>query len=138
MVSFDVFDVFDSFLIMKTSQEWGRNWYSPCQSKIEAKLHKESKFGRASKPFPNQSSMKGRESVKKSNIHEFRNPLRNIHKLANCPRRNFASFAKLRMNFATPCEIFASPAKLMNFATLRNLPNIFAPTPLDFISRYFV
>ena len=128
--------VFHSFLVIKTSQEWERTWYSPWQSRIEAKLHEESKFWRASKPLPNQSSMQGRESEKESNIQQFRNPLRNIPKLANCPRgvqatrqrarseewilqplvkfsqarTNFASLAKL-MNFATPWEIFASIAK---------------------------
>ena len=70
------FDVFDSFLIIKTSQEWGKTWPSLWKSKIEAKLHEESKFGRASKPFPNQSSMQGRETEKESNIQEFHNPLR--------------------------------------------------------------
>ena len=97
------FDVFDSFLIIKTSQEWGRTWYSPWQSKIEAKLHDESKFWRASKPFPNQSSMQGRESEKESNIHEFRNPLRN--------------FCKPKGNFATPfqsCEIFTTLQNLLD------------------------
>ena len=74
------FDVFDSFLIIKTSQEWRRTWYSPWQSKIEARLHEESKFWRASKPFPNQSSMQGRESEKEFTF----------------------------VNFATSCEIFAS------------------------------
>ena len=51
-------------------------WYSPWQSKIEAKLHEESKFWRASKPLPNQSSMQGRESEKESNIQKFHNLLR--------------------------------------------------------------
>ena len=112
------FGVFDSFFIIKTSQEWGRTWYSPWQSKIEAKVHEKFKLLRASKPFPNQSSMQGRELEKESNIHEFRNPLRNICKFANCRRRNFASLAKL-MNFASLTKLmnFESLAKLMNFAT---------------------
>ena len=108
--------VFDSFFITKAIQEWGRSLYSPWQSKIEAKLQEESKFWRSSKPFPNQSSMQGRESKKESNIHEIRKHLRNICKLVNCPRRNFASLVKPRRNFATPCEIFA---------TLQNLFEIF-------------
>ena len=49
---------------------------------VEAQTHEESKFGRASKPFPNQSSMQERESDKESNIGEFRNPLRNFRNLA--------------------------------------------------------
>ena len=40
------------------------------------RLHEESKFWRALKPLPNQSSMQGRESEKESNIHEIRKPLR--------------------------------------------------------------
>ena len=53
---------------------------------VEAKLHEESKFWRASKPLPNQSSMQGRELEKESNIQQFRNPLRKFRKLAKCPR----------------------------------------------------
>ena len=62
---------------------------NPWQSKIEARLHEESKFWRASKPFPNQSSMQGRESEKESHTEG---------------------------NFATsfhPCEIFASQKKFL-------------------------
>ena len=73
---------------------------------------------------------KGWESEKESYIREFRNPLRNIRKLANCPRRNFASLAKL-MNFATPCEIFAT---LWN---LHVISDIFTLTPLDFYLKIF-
>ena len=108
------FDVFYSFFIIKTSQEWGRTWYNPWKSKIEAKLHEESKFGRASKPFPNQSSVQGRESDEESNTEEFRNPLRNFRK----PEGISQSLAKLK-NFTTTyenfvatfftCENFASP-----------------------------
>ena len=84
------------------------NCVQSMEKQVEAQRHEESKFWRALQPFPNQSSMQERESEKESNIHEIRKPLRNIRKLANCPRRNFASLVKLRMNFATPCQIFAS------------------------------
>ena len=90
------FGVFDSFFIIKTSQECWTTWYSPWQSKIEAKLHEESKFWRASKSFPNQSSMQGRESKKESNIQQFRNPLQNIRKRANCLRGVQATVQRAR------------------------------------------
>ena len=72
-------------------------WYSPWQRKIEAKLHEESKFWSASKPLPNQSSMQGRESKKKSNIQKFHNLLRNIRKLANCLRGVQAAGQRARL-----------------------------------------
>ena len=109
------FDVFDSFLIIKTSQEWGITWYNPWKSKIEAKLHEESKFWRTSKPLPNQSSVQGRESEKESNIEEFRNHLRNFRKTEG----NFvASFHHLR-NFCNSyftCENFATPFPFAKFS----------------------
>ena len=46
--------------------------YSPWKSKMKAQTHEESKFQRASKPFPNQSSMQGGKSEKESNIQQFR------------------------------------------------------------------
>ena len=48
------------------------------EKQVEAQTHEESKFWRASKPFPNQSSMQGRESKKKSNIQQFRMAMRNF------------------------------------------------------------
>ena len=98
---------------------------------VEAKLHEESKFWRASKPLPNQSSMQGRESEKESNIQQFCNPFakylqacelpKRSTSLAKLKRRNFASLTKLRMNFSTPCEIFAilvkPKLKKINFVT---------------------
>ena len=74
------------------------NLVYPWQSKIEAKLHEESKFWRASKPLPNQSSVQGRESEKKSNTKEFCNHLRN--------------FRKIEENFATTFEIFERQKKI--------------------------
>ena len=102
------------------------------EKQVEAKLHEESKFWRASKPLPNQSSMQGRESEKESNIQQFCNPFakysqacelpKRSTRLAKLRRRNFASLAKLRMNFATPCKTkaeenqFRNPCKI--FASL--------------------
>ena len=123
LVSFwQVFVFLITFFIIKTSQEWGRTWYSPWKSKIEAKLHEESKFWRASKPLPNQSSMEGRESEKESNIQQFRNTLPNIRKLANYPRGVQAAGQRVRlwrMKFRRPCETdeFCNP--------LQNLPVTF-------------
>ena len=51
--------------------------YSPQKSKMKAQAHEESKFWRASKPLPNQSSMQGRESKKESNIQQFHMAMRN-------------------------------------------------------------
>ena len=115
------FDVFDSFFIIKTSQEWGRTWYNPWQSKIEAKLHEESKFWRASKPLPNQSSVQGRESEKKSNTKEFCNHLRNFRKIEENFATTFEIFErqkKISQPLFTICEIFTTPFQhCENFAT---------------------
>ena len=116
------FDVFYSFFIIKTNQEWGRTWYNPWQSKIEAKLHEESKFWRASKPLPNQSSMQGRESEKKSNTEEFCNLFSPFAKFLQA-RRNF------RNSFSTLQKFHNSFSTLQNFhnsiSNLRNLHVIF-------------
>ena len=48
------------------------NFVQSMANQVEDQTHKESKFWRASQPFPNQSSMQGRESDKKSNIQQFR------------------------------------------------------------------
>ena len=80
---------------------------------VEAKLHEESKFWRASKPLPNQSSMQGRELEKESNIQQFRNPFAKISQACEMPKRStscriesevvkkeFRNLAK----FHKPCE----------------------------------
>ena len=141
------FDVFDSFFIIKISQEWGRTWYNPWQSKIEAKLHEESKFWRASKPFPNQSSVQGRKLKKESNTEEFRNHLRNFCKTEG----NFATifyhlrnFLHLLFSIAKFSHLLFSIAKilhllflLINFRSsisqLRNLHVIFRYFYTDFV-----
>ena len=48
------------------------NFVQSMAKQVEAQTHEESKFWRALQPFPNQSSMQGRESEKKSNIQQFR------------------------------------------------------------------
>ena len=41
------------------------NFVWSMEKQVEAQLHEESKFWRASKPLPSQSSMQGRELEKK-------------------------------------------------------------------------
>ena len=89
--------------------------YSPWKSKMKAQKNEESKFQRALKPFPNQSSMQGRESEKESNIQQFR-------MLAKCPRgvQVAGQRARLqRMNFV-PLQNFRKPCKILKneFRTL--------------------
>ena len=117
---FASFDVFDSFFIIKTSQEWGRTWYNPCQSKIEAKLHKESKFWRASKPLPNKSSVQGRESKEEYNTEEFSNHLRNF-------RNSFSALWDFRKSIY-PLRNFHD-----SISDLRNLHVIFRYFCTDFV-----
>ena len=134
-----------AFFIIKTSQEWGRTWYNPWKSKIESKLHEESKFWRALKPSPNQSSMQRRESKKESNTEEFRNPLRNFRKTEG----NFTTFFP-------SCEVFARQREISqplftlakfsqarrkfcnSFSTLRNFHNSLSDLQnLHVIFKYF-
>ena len=105
MASFGVFGSF--FYHLKQVKNEGELGIVHGKARLKLIYTKNPSFGRASKPFLNQPSIQGRKSEKESNIHEFHNPMRNILKLANCPRRNFTSLVKL-MNFATPCKIFAS------------------------------
>ena len=60
--------------------------YSPWQSKMKAQTHEKSKFWRASKPLPNQSSMQGRESKKKYNIQQFHMAIRNFRIACEMPK----------------------------------------------------
>ena len=97
-----------AFLSLKQTKDEGKIGIVHGKARLKLNYTKNPSFGKTSKPLPNQSSKQGRESEKESDIQQFRNPLRNIRKIANCPIRNFASLVKLRMNFATPCKIFAS------------------------------
>ena len=89
---------------------------------VEAQTHEESKFWRASQPLPNQSSMQGRESEKKSNIQQFRMVVQNFRKACEIFRKACEIFHKAceipkgvqvarqrarlwKMNFA-PCAKF--------------------------------
>ena len=108
------FDVFDSFLCNKTSQEWGRTWYIPWKSKIEAKLHEESKFWRASKPLPNQSSVQGRKSEKESNTEEFRNHLWHFRKTEGNFAATFYHLRNFRISFSALRNFCSSISQLLN------------------------
>ena len=68
---------------------------------VEAQLHEESKFCRASKPFPNRSSMQGRESEKKSNSQQFRMAMRNTKRSTSCRTES----KTLENEFHILCEI---------------------------------
>ena len=63
------------------------NFVQSMAKQVEAQTHEESKFWRAQQPFPNQSSMQGRESQKKSNIQQFRMAMRNFHNAYEMPKR---------------------------------------------------
>ena len=102
------------------------NFVQSMAKQVEAQTHEESKFWRASQPLPNQSSMQGRESEKKSNIQQCRMAMRNAQKeyklqdreqncekLISHPMQNLASLAKPKLNkmnfapyakFHKPCE----------------------------------
>ena len=71
------------------------------KARLKLNYMKNPSFGRASKPFPNQSSVQGRKSEKESNTEEFRKPLRNFHKTEGNFAISFSSY-----------EIFASQKKI--------------------------
>ena len=110
---------------------------------VEAKLHEESKFWRASLPFPNQSSMQGRESEKKSNNQQFRMAMRNFRKACEMPTRSTScriesevvknEFRNPLRNFHTPCE---TKAKENQFHTLCEIFSSIAKSSYV-IFRYF-
>ena len=62
------------------------NCVQSMEKQIEAQTHEESKFWRASQPLPNQSSMQGRESKKKSNIQQFHMAIRNFRIACEMPK----------------------------------------------------
>ena len=82
---------FIAFLSLKQAKNEGELGIVHGKARLKLNYTKNPSFKRASKPLPNQSSMQGRESEKESNIqqfckpceteNEFRNPLRNSHKL---------------------------------------------------------
>ena len=74
------FGVFDSFFIIKTSQEWGKTFCSPWKSKLKLNYMKNPSFGEL------QSLYQINQVCKEEN-----------------QRRNLTF-----NNFAAPCEIFAS------------------------------
>ena len=85
---------------------------------------------RASQPLPNQSSMQGRESKKKSNIQQFRMAMRNFRmamqnfrKACEMPKKNTSCRTEsktVKNEFRTLCEISQAlrnqRLRKMNFA----------------------
>ena len=59
-----------SFSSLKRAKNEG-NFVQSMAKQDEAQAHEESKLWKASQPLPNQSSMQGRKSEKKSNIRKF-------------------------------------------------------------------
>ena len=89
------------------------NFVQSMENQVEAQTHEESKLWGASQPFPNQSSMQGRESEKKSNIRQFLMAMQNFHIACEMPKGVQAVGQRVRlrkMNFAPgakfrkPCE----------------------------------
>ena len=135
------------------------NFVQSMTKQIEDKLHEESKFWRASKPLPNQSSVQGRELEEKSNTEEILHHLSPAAKFSQPPfslekiPHHLFHLRKFRITFFT-CENFVSPFSLSKFShllfMLRNFrsfishlrnPHVifryFAPTPLDFYLKIF-
>ena len=96
------FGVFGSYLIIETSQEWGRILWNPWQCKLKLKYMKYPSFGALHSPLLSQSEIQGRK------------PEEEIQQLA---------FSHGCAKFHTPCEIFLctnfvrflSPDILCNF-----------------------
>ena len=62
------------------------NFVQSMEKQVETQTHEESKFWRASQPFPNQSSMQERELEKKSNNQQFCMAMRNFSKACKMPK----------------------------------------------------
>ena len=59
------FGVFGSYLIIETSQEWGRILWNPWQCKLKLKYMKNPRFGALHSHLPSQSEIQGRKSEEK-------------------------------------------------------------------------
>ena len=102
------FGIFGSYLIIETSQEWGRSWWNLWQCKLKLKYMKNPSFEALHSPLRSQSSIQGRESEKKSSNQQFRMAMRNF--LIACEiKRSFNSCRTESRNewkkFLTLCEI---------------------------------
>ena len=73
------------------------NFVWSMEKQVEAKLHEESKFWRASQPLPNQSSMQGRKPQKKSNIQQFRMAMQNFRIACEMPKGVQAAGQRARL-----------------------------------------
>ena len=84
------------------------NFVQSMARQVKAQTHEESKFWKASQSLPNQLSMQGRESEKKSNIQQFRMAMRNFRKACEMPKRSISCRIKsktVKDEFRTLCEI---------------------------------
>ena len=73
------------------------NFVQSMAKQVEAQTHEEFKVWRASQPFPNQSSMQGRESEKKSNIQQFCMAMRNFRIACEMPKGVQAARQRARL-----------------------------------------
>ena len=80
------FGVFDSFFIIKTSQEWGRTLCSPWQSKLKLNYVKNPSYRELRSLCQINQVCKEENQRRNLTFNNFATPLWNIRKLANCPR----------------------------------------------------
>ena len=129
------FGVFGSFLIIETSQKWGRILWNPWQCKLKLKYMKNPSFGALHSPLPSleigyqaNQRCKKENQRKKSNNQHFRMVMRKFHIACEVKRRgscriesrtkwntishtvrNFTHHVKpqeVAKEFCTPCKIF--------------------------------
>ena len=60
------FGIFGSYLIIETSQEWGRILWNPWQCKLKLKYMKNPNFGALHNPLPSQLEMQERKPEEKN------------------------------------------------------------------------
>ena len=104
------FSVFGSYLIIETSQEWGRILWNPWQCNLKLKYMKNPSFGALHSPFPSQSEMQGRKPKEEIQqpvflhgyakiSHSMRN--QEEEQLQDWVKDNFAHYAKFRTPWET-------------------------------------
>ena len=112
------FGVFGSYLIIETSQKWGRILWNPWQCKLKLKHMKNPSFGTLHNPLPSQSEMQGRKPEE-----EIQQP----------------TFSHGCTKFRTPCETTWGNQRISH--TMRNFAwyakSSCGPTPLDFYLQIF-
>ena len=90
-----------AFLSLKQAKNEEKIGIVHGKARLKLNYTKNPSFGKTSKPLPNQSSMQGRESEKKSNIQQFGMAMRNAKRSTSCRTES-----KIEKNeFLTLCEI---------------------------------